>query len=249
MNPLRRIGAAFHARRLLLASLLLTASLGLLAAGLSGFLLTGDGDDGTKLTNEGVPGPIGTATTSVSAPPASSAPVARLIIEKIGVDAPVITLGVDENAVPEVPDNPNDVAWYNWSALPGHGSNAVFAGHFDWTVNGQPVIGVFYSLADLSLGDVIEVKLADGTDYKYRVIGNLAIADGDPQAMQVMAATPSDMITLITCGGVWTPDPSNPLGGDYDHRQVVRAELIQEEPAPPPDEGHIGEPGQEGRQG
>ena len=245
MRSLRRIRAALGPRRLVLATVLLVVSLGLLAAGVAGMLLTGDGDDGTKLTNEGVPGPIGTPTTSVSAPPASNAPVARLIIEKIGVDAPVITLGVDENFIPEVPDNPNDVAWYNWSALPGHGSNAVLAGHFDWTVNGQPVIGVFYYLADLSVGDIIEVKLEDGTDYKYSVVGNLAVPNDDQRAMELMAPTPTDMVTLITCGGVWTPDPNNPLGGEYTPRQVVRAELI----GGGPDEGNIGEPGQEGSQG
>ena len=247
MNSLRRIGATLRPRRLLVASLLLVISLGLLGAGVGGLLLTRD--DEPKLTNVGVPGPIGTATTTVATPPASSAPVARLIIDKIGVDAPVVALGVDENGIPEVPDNPYDVAWYNFSSKPGSGSNAVFAGHFDWTVNGQPVIGVFYSLADLSVGDVIEVKLEDGTDYTYRVIGNLAILDGDKTAMDMMAATPSDMVTLITCGGVWTPDPSDPLGGRYDHRQVVRAELVGEEPAPQPDEGNIGQPRQEDSQG
>jgi len=230
------------------AILLLVASLGLLAAGLAGLLLT-RGNDKPELTNVGVPGPIGTATAAVATPTPSSAPIARLIIEKIGVDAPVIALGVDENAVPRVPDNPYDIAWYDFSSKPGWGSNAVFAGHYDWTVNGQPVTGVFYSLRKLEVGDIIEVKLEDGTDYKYSVIGNLAIADGDPEAMQVMASTPSDMITLITCGGVWTSDPSDPLGGRYDHRQVVRAELIGEEPAPPLDDGNIRQPPQEDRQG
>ena len=245
MRSLKRIRTALGPRRLVLASVLLVASLGLLAAGIGGMLLTDDDADGTELTNEGVPGPIGTATTTISAPPASSAPVARLIIEKIGVDAPVITMGVDENFIPEVPDNPNDVVWYNWSALPGHGSNAVFAGHFDWTVNGQAVTGVFYHIRKLEVGDIVEVKLEDGTDYKYEVIGNLAILDGDPQAMELMAATPIDIITLITCGGVWTPDPNDPLGGNYDHRQIVRAELI----GGGPDEGNIVEPRQEGSQG
>jgi len=210
-------------------------------------LLTRD-DEGIKLTSEGVPGPIGTAT-SPSTSPASSAPVARLIIEKIGVDAPVITMGVDENGIPQVPDNPSDVVWYNFSSKPGSGSNAVFAGHVDWTIDRQPVIGVFYYIRDLAVGDIVEVKLEDGTDYKYSVIGNLAIPDEDPEAMEMMAATPTDMVTLITCGGVWTADPNDPLGGRYDHRQVVRAELIGEEPAPQPDEGNTGEPPQEDSQG
>ena len=247
MSSLRRIRAALGPRRLVLASLLLVVSVGLLAAGLAGMLLTG-GDE-PKLTNVGVPGPIGTATTTVATPPPSDAPAVRLIIEKIGVDAPVITMGVDENAIPEVPDNPNDVVWYNFSSKPGWGSNAVFAGHFDWTVNGQPVIGVFYYLANLSVGDIIEVKLEDGTDYKYSVVGNLAVPNDDPAAMDLMAATPSDMVTLITCGGVWTPDPNNPLGGEYTHRQVVRAELISGEPAPQPSDGNIGQPRQEDSQG
>ena len=247
MSPLPRIGATFPPRRLLLASLLLTASLGLLAAGLGGLLLTRD-DNKPELTNVGVTGPTGRSTTVATQPP-SDAAVARLIIEKIGIDAPVITMGVDENAIPQVPDNPYDAVWYDFSSKPGWGSNAVFAGHYDWTVNGQPVTGVFWGLRKLEVGDIIEVKLEDGTDYRYSVIGNLAVADGDPQAMEMMAPTPSDMVTLITCGGVWTPDPSDPLQGRYDHRQVVRAELIAEEPAPPPDEGHIEQPRQEDREG
>jgi sortase (surface protein transpeptidase) len=241
-NP-RRIRAALGSRRLVVASLLLVASLILLAAGLAGMLLSGD--DAPKLTTVGEAGPIGTATASIATPDASNAPVARLIVEAIGIDAPVVALGVDENGIPQVPYDPYEVAWYNWSSLPGHGSNAVFAGHFDWTINGQPVIGVFYSLSDLTPGDIIEVKLEDGTDYKYSVIGNLAIPDGDPQIMELMGATPTDMVTLITCGGVWTPDPSDPLGGRYDHRQVVRAQLIGGGST----EENIGKPLQEDSQG
>jgi len=239
VSPLR---ALFRSRRLLLASLLLAVSLGLLGAGVGGLLLT-RGDDDPKLINVGVPGPIGTA--SVATPPPSNSPVTRIIIEKIGIDAPVVTMGVDEDGTPQVPDNPYDVVWYNWSTPPGHGSNAVFAGHFDWTVNQQPVTGVFYYLTKLIPGDIIEVSLEDGTSYKYKVTGNFAILDGDPQGMALMDDTPSDMVTLITCGGVWTPSPNPPHYGSYDYRQFVRAELIGGEPPPQPGEGQIGEPGQE----
>jgi len=247
VNPLRVIGATVRSRRLLLAGLLLVISLGLLAAGGAGLLLTGD--NGPKLTYEGVLDPTGTPTVPVSTPPPSSAPVARLIIEAIGVDAPVVTMGVDENGIPQVPNNPYDVVWYNFSTPPGHGSNAVFAGHYDWTINRQPVTGVFYSLTRLTVGDIIEVKLEDGTDYKYQVIGNRAIKDGDPQAMEMMAPTSTDMVTLITCGGVWTPDPSDPLGGSYDYRQFVRAQLIAGTPPSQPNEGNTGQPRQEDSQG
>jgi len=171
--------------------------------------------------------------TPIATPPPSSAPVARMIIEKIGVDAPVISLGLDENAVPLVPDNPGDVVWYNFSTPPGWGSNAVFSGHVDWTVNGVPVTGVFYDLRKIEVGDIIKVRLADNTEYEYKVIGNLAMAYDDPKALEVMGATPSEIITIITCGGTFVREYGNPIGGNYTHRQIVRAERVQQEPAQP----------------
>ncbi|MGQ9573649.1 MAG: class F sortase [Dehalococcoidia bacterium] len=227
LNPFR-----WRQNRLALAAVLLLASVVLLGAGLAGLLMSGGGgaaitDVGEFPTFDG----LSTATATPSGPPRNNSPVARMIIEKIGVDAPVITLGLDQNSVPQVPDSPYEVAWYDWSSKPGWGSNAVFSGHVDWTVNGQPVVGVFYNLRNLGLDDVITVVLEDGTQYHYKVTANRAIEDGDPLALQVMGPTPNDVITLITCGGVWVRDWSSPLGGNYTHRQIVRADLIQEEPS------------------
>jgi LPXTG-site transpeptidase (sortase) family protein len=173
--------------------------------------------------------------TPISTPPPSGAPVARMIIEKLGIDAPVITMGVDANGVPQVPYNPSDVVWYNFSSKPGWGSNAVFAGHVDWTINGAPVTGVFYSIRTLEVGDIIEVKLEDGTDYKYKVFANESVPDKDPRALELMGATPSETITLITCGGVFYPEAGNPYGGNYDRRQFVRAAPVSERQSATPD--------------
>ncbi len=235
----RRLANAFRWRhsRLTLAAILLLASMVLLGAGLAGLLMTGG--NGSVVTNVGPPIPIyddglSTATaTPLPTPPPNDSPLAKMIIEKISVDAPIITLGLDENSVPEVPDGPYDVAWYDWSSKPGWGSNAVFSGHVDWTINGQPVIGVFYYLHDLGLDDVIKIVLEDGTEYRYSVMASQAIEDGDPKALAVMGSTPNDVITLITCGGVWIRDWTNPLGGYYTMRQIVRADLIEEELPPP----------------
>jgi sortase (surface protein transpeptidase) len=176
---------------------------------------------------------LSTATaTPLPTPPPNNSPLARMIIEKISVDAPVIALGLDGNQVPEVPSGPDEVAWYDWSSKPGWGSNAVFSGHVDWTIYGQPVVGVFYYLHDIGLDDEIKIVLDDGTEYRYVVTGNQAMSDDDPDTLKVMGATPNDVITLITCGGAWVRDWTNPLGGYYTMRQIVRAELIQEEPLP-----------------
>jgi hypothetical protein len=55
-----------------------------------------------------------------------------------------------------------------------------------------------------------------------------------------MGTTPSDMITLITCGGVFVRQAGNPYGGDYTHRQFVRAELMTDTQPPTTDGRTIG---------
>jgi sortase (surface protein transpeptidase) len=83
------------------------------------------------------------------------------------------------------------------------------------------------------VGDIIKVRLEDGTEYQYKVFGNQAIPYDDPEALKVMGATPIEMLTIITCGGTWVPQWGDPLGGNYTHRQIVRAERVYEEPAQP----------------
>ena len=234
---LGRLGAPAHwsQGRLLLAGGLLVASVVTLTTGMAGLLLAEESEP-AAVNLDSPRNSLDTPTaTPIPTPPPSNAPVVRMIIEKLGIDAPVITMGVDANGIPQVPYNPSEVVWYNFSSKPGWGSNAVFAGHVDWTLNGQPVTGVFYSIRNLAVGDIIEVKLEDGTDYKYKVVGTEAIPDKDPRAMEMMGPTPSDMVTLITCGGVFTREAGNPYGGNYDHREFVRAELITEGQSPATD--------------
>ena len=114
--------------------------------------------------------------TPIPTPPPSSAPVVRMVIEKIGLDGQVVTMGLDEDHVPLVPDNPDDIVWYDFSTRPGWGSNAVFSGHVDWTVHGVPVTGIFYDLRKVEVGDIIKVRLEDGTEYQYKVFGQRGCA-------------------------------------------------------------------------
>lgn len=155
------------------------------------------------------------------------APV-RLHIPRLYIDAPVNTMGLDENRVPQVPDRPDQIAWYDFSAPPGRGSNAVFSGHVDWqTRQGDPIPGVFYRLREMEIGDTIDLTLADGTRLEYRVTGNVATPYDDPNVIKAMQPTNRDVITLITCGGTWLRDPSQKFGGNYSHRIIVRAELVK----------------------
>ena len=147
----------------------------------------------------------------------------RMVIGKIGVDAPVDVYGLDDKGVPEVPLGPDAaevVAWYNFSARPGTGSNAVFAGHVTW--NGK---AVFYDLQTLEPGDVIELVGVEGTRLTYVVSANFAVDPNDPDSLQVMQPTDTDVITLITCGGTFFESDDPVASGDYTLRVIVRAEL------------------------
>jgi LPXTG-site transpeptidase (sortase) family protein len=164
-------------------------------------------------------------------PPAVTVPL-RLMIDRLGVDAPVGVYELDENGVPEVPvadDAAEVVAWYDFSSKPGAGSNAVFAGHINW--NRAPA--VFANLNDLQAGDVVRLVSDDGREYTYEVFANFAVDPYDTESLKVMAPTETDTVTLITCGGSWIPDPSEQFGGDYTNRTIVQAKLVDASVAVP----------------
>ncbi len=168
--------------------------------------------------------------TSSPAPPrvVNDLPPVRILIPAIRVDAEVMTLGMDAQAVPQVPDRTNSprpgavVAWYDFTAPPGRGSNAVFAGHVTW--NRAPA--VFWALGQLTPGDQVRVVVRDGRQLLYEVTETFMVDPSQPDAIRVMYPTSEDVVTLITCGGTFVPDRSSPLGGDYTHRVVVRAKLV-----------------------
>ena len=169
---------------------------------------------------------VSEATPQPSPPP--PAPT-RIAIPRLYIDAPVITMGLDAERSPQVPDRPDQVAWYNFSFLPGQANNAVFSGHVDWqTRSGAPIAGVFYRLRELEIGDLITITQDGGTELRYRVTGNVATAYDDPNIVRAMGPTSKDAVTLITCGGTWVIDRRDDLGGNYSHRVVVRAERVVE---------------------
>ncbi len=56
--------------------------------------------------------------TASPAATVSEGPPARLRAPRVGIDAPLITLGVDADRVMEDPDRPDVVAWYDFSSRP-----------------------------------------------------------------------------------------------------------------------------------
>jgi LPXTG-site transpeptidase (sortase) family protein len=171
------------------------------------------------------PGP---AMTRASSPTPAATPAAtpvpplagqsfRMNIDSIGVDAPVVTEGLDEDLVPEIPLNGYEVAWYDFSAQPGTAGNAVFAGHKTWA--GE---AVFFRLDELKAGDTVRLKGENGVELVYIVSESFTVDPDDPNSVQVMARTAGDVLTIITCDGTRYYS-GGPLGHDYTERRVVRA--------------------------
>lgn len=152
-------------------------------------------------------------------PDSSNAPVARLIIPAIKIDRPTVR-GLLDTARNEMiaPDGAFDVAYYEYSALPGHG-NAVFSGHVDYIGVGP---AVFWDLRKLKAGDVILVQLEDGSTLRYAVRFNRTYdAEHGPWGELFSRDAGQDVVTLYTCDGDF-----DRRSGNYDERRVVRAERL-----------------------
>lgn len=227
-----------NSRKLLLGGGAVAAILGVALVAVAAVTLLGGSDKKTEqpivqltITPSPTAKPIVTAaptTSPVPTPPLGDHPY-TMSIPSIGVNAPVQAFGLDDNQVPEVPtgDGAADiVAWYNFSAKPGIGSNAVFAGHVTWFG-----AAVFYNLTSLAVGDEINLKGDDGTELTYKVADIFDVNASDPNAVQVMAGTPTDTLTIITCDGTFTDTGDPVFGGEYNNRLVVRAALQSTTPS------------------
>ncbi len=158
-----------------------------------------------------LPSPTATAEPSRSQ-------IERLVIPSAGIDASVVTLGVKPDGEMQTPNTPNDVGWYDFTAYPGFGSNAVFSGHVDYANYGA---AVFWHLRSLSEGDEVGVRLTDGTYYAYRVISAQTFSSDDAPVQEIIGPTEAEIITLITCSGSF-----NTRTRQYDERLIVRAERV-----------------------
>lgn len=153
----------------------------------------------------------------------------RIRIDAIGVDAPIgVRVVGDDGAMPD-PTGPSDVVWYDFQnmpgfgGLPGNGNNAIFAAHVDRAAYldyaGVNYIGpgVFYSLGDLSSGDIIELDIGGETLY-YMVAWAQDVSIEADWGDFMTSDVDYDSITLITCGGEFDAETHG-----YTKRTLVRA--------------------------
>jgi LPXTG-site transpeptidase (sortase) family protein len=175
----------------------------------------------TTPTSEPTPEPTTRATEPTPTPlpqPAEGAQLTRLVIPKAKVDHRLVTKGLTPRREMQDPGGKDDVAWYNFSTLPGFGSNAVLSGHVDWYTGER---GVFWYLRDLQEGDEAQIHYSDGTVITYRVMRVEVYGANSAPVAEITGPTSIDQLTMITCDGVFQRS-----SGDYTDRRVVFAERV-----------------------
>ncbi len=200
-------------------ALLLSLGVGLLVAGLSLFAQTQS--LAAEVSSAGVSAPLAApAAKGAGASYQIPGTPVRLIIPSIGVDAHIQSVGLAWQGTGDmgIPTNFTDVGWYNQGPLPGMPGSAVIDGHLD----GKDVKeAVFYNLAELKPGDLVEIVDAKGTTLQFRVVA-AKLYDYNAPTTDIFSTGMSKVgLNLITCAGSW--DKTEKL---YDKRVVVFTELV-----------------------
>ena len=146
------------------------------------------------------PAPAPAPPPDVAPEPPRLAPL-RVRVPSIGVDAPVVPVGILPGDVMEIPDDVDDLGWYDPDGLgvaPGFDGTAVLAGHVDSRTQGR---GALYDLRELAVGDPVEIALEDGTVQTWRITAVIQYPKATLPYDEVFTWSGSPRLALITCGG------------------------------------------------
>ncbi|MBP0458242.1 class F sortase [Streptomyces montanisoli] len=163
------------------------------------------------------PAPAGRATTATVHALARSVPV-RLEIPSIGVDTPVMRLGLAADGTVQVPPitSHDRAGWYRNSPTPGQVGPSVILAHVTVGAYGD---GVFRHLAQVHEGDRIVARLEDGKDAVFAARSVRTVAKSRFPTDAVYGDVDRPELRLITCGG--------PRSGDgYRDNVIVFADLV-----------------------
>lgn len=162
------------------------------------------------------PGPVSPTFAAATSRQPGLAPIA-VQVEAALIDAPIEVLQVVDGIMQD-PSGPWEVGWYENLASLGDGGNVVLAGHIDfWNVGPA----VFYNIAALSEGDTVQVVAEDGQIFSYAVEWVREYPADNLPLDEVVGATPTESVTLITCGGTFDYATAH-----YLSRTAVRANLV-----------------------
>ena len=137
----------------------------------------------------------------------------RLKIPSINVNAVVEHMGLTSDGAMDVPESPDNVAWFELGPHPGENGSAVMAGHYGWK-NGKG--SVFDDLYKLREGDKLYVEDDKGTIISFVVRGNRRYDPGADVPEVFDSNDGKSHLNLITCEGIW-----DKASKTYSERLVV----------------------------
>lgn len=167
--------------------------------------------------------PAPSAAPSIPTPPPAPAPAAPappsigVAVPAIGLEAPLIDLGIEADGTMEVPVDFDDVGWFTGGGRPGGSGPTVIAAHVDSPTGPA----AFIDLDELVVGDAVAVTGGDGTVHDSVVTRVEQYAKNAFPTAEVFGASARDELRLITCTGVFDPGASS-----YVDNLVVYAERV-----------------------
>jgi hypothetical protein len=158
-----------------------------------------------------------TVATTVPPPPLPGPLVTptRLRVAAIGLDAPVVPVGLRPDGQMEVP-SATAVGWYRLGPVPGATGSSVLAAHVDYA--GQR--GAFFDLRSVPVGAEVLVD-GDGATRRFVVSSREQVAKADVALDRYFTAEGPARLTLITCGGAFDRGV-----GHYVDNVIVTADLV-----------------------
>ncbi len=159
----------------------------------------------------------------------------RLVQPRLGIDAPIVPVGVTEDGSMAAPTDPTTVGWWSLGVDAEPDGNVVLAAHVNW----GGINRVFALLHLAEPGEVFYLTDAAGVEHGYLVTWVRSYdANNAPLEEIFLPDAAGHQLTLITCGGRY--DAEN---RQYLDRWVVRAQRIVHNPIEPsPDEAPPLEP-------
>lgn len=142
--------------------------------------------------------PIAAATPTPARLPV---PPVRVVVASVGIDVPVVDVGVEAGGFMELPVDPAVGGWYRYGADPSSvDGNTVISAHVD--APDYP-IGPFSRIRELSPGEQIEVTDAAGTVHRYAVETITSYPKTSLPVDELFARAGTRALVLITCGGAF----------------------------------------------
>lgn len=142
-------------------------------------------------------------------------PPTSVRVVDVGLDLPVVPVGVRADGQMDVPLLVSEVGWYEHGPAPGavEGS-AVLSAHVDSEVGAAPMAALF----EVELGAIVEITTESGAVLAFRVDLVEQLGKAQLPLDELFARDGPPMLRLVTCAGAY-----DPVAGAYEDNLVVTA--------------------------